>query len=127
MFETLTRFFTTAQPNERSVTSQKFERFQRICSKKARLMPYRSPVVVADHKPASDPWKTHHVFEPEHSYVPCVIYPPESLLEEGTAEKFLTCKMNPIDEFKLQRETRRRETTLSGTIARFKTKKKKSA
>jgi hypothetical protein len=129
MFEMLTQFFTSPQPTEEaSLTTQKLERFRRVCSKKSHLMAHQVVSPVVDEKSLPDPWKsTHHVLEAEHSYKPMVIYPPESLLVEGTAEKFLTCKLNPLDEFKLQRESRRKEATLSGAIARFKTKKKKSA
>jgi hypothetical protein len=128
MFEVLTQFFTSPNnPTEASLTTQKLERFRRVCSKKSHLIAHQAASPV-DQKSLPDPWKSsHHVLESEHSYKPVVIYPPESLLAEGTAEKFLTCKMNPMDEFKLKRESRRREATLSGAIARFKTKKKKSA
>ncbi len=108
-----------------SVTAKKFERFERVCSKK--------PITIIRDQSNASPelnympvhWKSSHdVLALETSYEPCVVYPPESLLQVGSAEKFLICKLNPIDEFKHLRETRRREDALRNTVARFKTKRK---
>jgi hypothetical protein len=127
MFEQLTQFITKPAQVNASITSQKFERFRRVCAKKTHTINRQNAAPSAEFKETFGLRKSHHVLETDHYYEPSITYPPESLLEKGTAERFLSCKLSPLDEFKLKRESRLRESTLSGTIARFKTKKKKSA
>jgi hypothetical protein len=120
MLNRLFEFLSGTKSAEGTIAAQKFERFRHACSEKPvvtinELVDAPSELMLVDH------WHPRTAVKevaPRAEYEPCVTYPPESLLEVGTAEGFLNCKMPPLDDFKLKRKRTMQAAKLSCGIIR---------